>query len=64
MQGHLFIFHDLGAGGAGADAILSPVHYSWNNPVAIVTIRRVYRAHWRAGRGTSRSPGACETSER
>ena len=38
-------FHDLGMGGAGPDEILSPVHYSWNNPVAIVTIRRVYGAH-------------------
>jgi len=38
-------FHDLGAGGAGPDEILSPVHYSWNNPVAIVTIHRVYGAH-------------------
>jgi hypothetical protein len=29
-------FHDLGAGA------LTPAHYDWNNPVAIVTIRRMY----------------------
>jgi hypothetical protein len=29
-------FHDLGPG------TLAPAHYDWNNPVAIVTIRRMY----------------------
>jgi hypothetical protein len=29
-------FHDLGAG------VLMPAHYDWNNPVAIVTIRRMF----------------------
>jgi hypothetical protein len=29
-------FHDLGQG------VLAPAHYDWNNPVAIVTIRRMY----------------------
>jgi len=38
-------FHDLGAGGEGPAEVLSPVHYSWNNPVAIVTIRRLHAAH-------------------
>ena len=38
-------FHELGTGGDGPDEILSPVTYSWNNPVAIVTIRRVHGSH-------------------
>ena len=29
-------FHDLG------DGVLKPAHYDWNNPVAIVTIRRMF----------------------
>jgi len=33
-------FHDLGAGD-GSGEVLSPAHYTWNNPVAIITIRRV-----------------------
>ena len=37
-------FHELGAGGDGPAEVLSPVHYDWNNPVAIVTIRRIYGA--------------------
>ncbi len=35
-------FHDLGVAAPGDPEILTPAHYSWNNPVAIVTIRRVY----------------------
>jgi hypothetical protein len=31
-------FHDLG----DAPGVLAPAHYDWNNPVAIVTIRRVH----------------------
>lgn len=32
-------FHDLGEGD-GMGEVLKPAHYTWNNPVAIVTIRR------------------------
>lgn len=35
-------FHDLGTAAPGEAEILTPAHYTWNNPVAIVTIRRVY----------------------
>ena len=38
-------FHDLGMAVQGEPEILDPVHYSWNNPVAVVTIRRVYSSH-------------------
>jgi len=38
-------FNDLGTAAAGEPEILGPVPYSWNNPVAIVTIRRVYSSH-------------------
>jgi hypothetical protein len=31
-------FHDLG----DAPGVLKPAHYDWNNPVAVVTIRRIY----------------------
>jgi hypothetical protein len=35
-------FHDLGSTDDAGNTILSPVHYSWNNPVAVVRIRRVH----------------------
>jgi hypothetical protein len=35
-------FHDLGSSDAEGNEILSPAHYDWNNPVAIVKIRRVH----------------------
>jgi len=35
-------FHDLGSADAAGNEILGPAHYTWNNPVAIVTIRRIY----------------------
>jgi hypothetical protein len=38
-------FHDLGTVGAGEPEILTPAHYTWNNPVAVVTIRRVHSGH-------------------
>ena len=38
-------FHELGTGGTGPDEILGPAHYTWNNPVAVVTIQRVYGGH-------------------
>lgn len=38
-------FHDLGSAPEGEPEILKPAHYTWNNPVAIVTIRRVYSSH-------------------
>lgn len=37
-------FHDLGSEDGAGNEILTPAHYTWNNPVAIVTIRRVYSA--------------------
>jgi hypothetical protein len=35
-------FHDLGTMDAMGNEILSPVQYSWNDPVAVITIRRIH----------------------
>ena len=35
-------FHDLGSSDADGNEILPPAHYDWNDPVAIVTIRRIH----------------------
>jgi hypothetical protein len=35
-------FNDLGSAPMGEAEVLKPAHYSWNNPVALVRIRRVY----------------------
>jgi hypothetical protein len=37
-------FHDLGEADAAGNEILKPAHYTWNDPVAIVTIRRIHSA--------------------
>jgi hypothetical protein len=36
-------FHELGAEDAEGNEILRPAGYDWRNPVALVTVRRLYR---------------------
>jgi len=38
-------FHDLGTDDGMGNEVLLPAHYSWNNAVAVVTIRRIYVSH-------------------
>jgi hypothetical protein len=38
-------FHDLGSAPMGDPEILKPAQYTWNNPVAVVTIRRVHNGY-------------------